>query len=494
MSIFKKNEQAIIALILVLANFLIKGIFLSSNSLGGDEPFSVYHAQMDIASIIRLLSQGNNPPLYEIFLHFWIKFFGISEFSVRFPSLIFSSLTVFYIYILGTKFLNKRIALYASIIFIFSNYHILFAHEARVYSLLGLLSIVSMYYFMNVIQYCTNDTKLEDNLKLTFRRKLIILIVINTLIIYSHYFGFFILIIQLIFIVFNKNIISKYWKQLLICSSIIGLLYSPYIFVVLNRLIITSSNGSWVEKPSGFDSIYNMLQQFSNAPVVAVFCIVILIISLVKSILNKKKEQKNIYNQLVVTWFVFVFFFMFSISYLIPMFMDRYLMPSAIAFSLVIGISLDYIIRIQKIRYLIPVIITLLFVITVKPNITNKRNVEETVEKIKSIKNSSTLVLLCPSHFVLNFIYYYDREVFMDYSDQDIYSNIENKLSLENIYNVNNIKEVDIEKSNHIIYLDAASMFSYPDNNILNTLNLNYKLVGEYKFYEIFNVYEYRMK
>ena len=174
--------------------------------------------------------------------------------------------------------------------------------------------------------------------------------------------------------------------------------------------------------------------------------------------------------------------------------MDRYLMPSAIAFSLVIGISLDYIIRIQKIRYLIPVIITLLFVITVKPNITNKRNVEETVEKIKSIKNSSTLVLLCPSHFVLNFIYYYDREVFKDYSDHDIYSNIANKLSLENIYNVNNIKEVDIEKSNHIIYLDAASMFSYPDNNILNTLNLNYKLVGEYKFYEIFNVYEYRMK
>lgn len=494
MGILKKHELKIIAIILVLINFLFKGIFLSSNSLGGDEPFSVYHAQMDIASIIRLLLQGNNPPLYEILLHFWIKLFGISEFSVRFPSLIFSSLSVLYLYLLGVKFLNKRIGLYASILFIFSNYHILFAHEARVYSLLGFLSVASMYYFMNLIQYCTMDMRGENNLKSTIRKNLVILIILNTLIIYSHYFGFFILITQFIFILFNKKILFKYWKQVLISSFIIGLLYLPNILVVLNRFSESSSNGTWVKQPDGLDSIYSMLRMFSNAPVVAVFCILVLLISLGKYVINYKREQNNIYSRLVILWFVFVFFFMFSISYLVPMFLDRYLMPAAIAFSLVVGISVDYIIKVQKFKYFIPVAIILLFVVTAKPNISNKRNVEETVQKIKSMKNSETRVLISPSYFVLNFIYYYNRDVFKDYNENDIYSNIDSALRLDNVYFINNIKEVDLEKNKHIVYLDAAASFSFPDNNILNTLNSTYTLVGEHKFYEIFNVYEYRMK
>jgi hypothetical protein len=110
------------------------------------------------------------------------------------------------------------------------------------------------------------------------------------------------------------------------------------------------------------------------------------------------------------------------------------------------------------------------------------------------MKNSETRVLISPSYFVLNFIYYYNRDVFKDYNENDIYSNIDSALRLDNVYFINNIKEVDLEKNKHIVYLDAAASFSFPDNNILNTLNSTYTLVGEHKFYEIFNVYEYRMK
>lgn len=495
MKALKKNEQTIIILTLIFINFLIKGIFLSSNSLAGDEPFSVYHAQMDIDSIIRLLSAGNNPPLYEILLHFWIKLFGISEFSVRFPSLIFSSITVLYIYKLGTKFLNKRIALYSSIIFILSNYHILFAHEARVYSLLGLLSVISMYYFMNIIQYCNLDTKADNNLKSTVRNNLIILILVNTFIIYSHYFGFFILITQFIFIIFNKKIFLKYWKQILIYSSIIGLLYLPNIFVFLNRFIESSLNGTWVKPPSGVESIYNMIWQFSNAPVVAVFCILVLVISLVKSTINKK--QKNIYESLVVFWFVFIFFFMYSTSYLVPIFMDRYVMPAAISYGLLIGISVDYLIEKPKYRFIIPALICILFMVTVKPNITNKRNVKETVKKIRDLKANDVIVYICPSWFEMNFIYYYDNDCFKDYNTEDIKRNMFEYLNSDNIFPINSWQEIDAEQISHfdkVIFLDAGADFSFPNNNIKNQLGLNYNLINKFKFYEIFHVFEYKSK
>lgn len=491
MRILKKHEQTIIAIALVLINFLIKGVFLSRNPLSGDEPFSVYHAQMDTTSIIKLLSEGNNPPLYELLLHFWIKLFGISEIAVRFPSLIFSGITVLFIYLLGVKYLNKRIALYASIVFIFSNYHVLFAQEARVYSLLGMLSVISMYYFMGLLY---EHEACKNRLKRNIQKKFIILIIVNTLIIYAHYFGFFIIITQFLFLLLNKSFILKYWKQILMSVILIALLYIPNIVVVMNRFVDSSSNGTWVKPPNGIDSIYNMLRLFSNAPVVAVFIITLLISSIVKYVLNKKNEQKNIFYRLIIFWFVFVFLFMFGVSYTIPMFLDRYLMPAAIAFSLLIGISVDYIIKTPKYNYIIPAIISLLFIVTIKPKITNTVNIKETIDKVKSIKNPNTQVLICPYHFALNFIYYYNIEIFKDYSVNDIYSNINRELKQENIYMINNINEVDFEKNEHIVYLSAAANFSYPNNNIINTLNNKYKLINKYEFNKNFNVYEFRLK
>lgn len=134
-----------------------------------------------------------------------------------------------------------------------------------------------------------------------------------------------------------------------------------------------------------------------------------------------------------------------------------------------------------------------MYIATTKPNITNKRNVKETVEKINEMREDNSLVLFCPHHFVLNYAYYHDIETFKNFNSVDKYKNIDDELHKQNIYGINNISNIDYKKWTHIIFLDAAANFSYPDNNILNYLNQDYTIQNKYKFYEIFNVYEYRL-
>lgn len=491
----KNHEQGIIITALVIINFIVKVIFLPNNSLGGDEPFSVYIAQMDLPSIIRLLSEGNNPPLYEILLHFWIKIFGISEFSVRFPSLLFSCITVLFIYRTGIKFLNKRIALYSAVIFIFSNYHIFFAHESRVYSLLGMFTAISMYIFMGILQD-NKETLNRDNdssSKSNITKKFVLLTLVNTLIIYSHYFGFFVLFVQFLYLIIYLPLLRKYWKQVLLYVGAIVILYLPNI-LVLTRRFIESSGGTWVSPPEGLVSIYNMLWTFSNAPVVTVCVITILLAAFIKFLFSKKTEFVNANYFFIVFWFLSIFFFMFAISFWIPMFLNRYLMAAAIAFVLLLGICMDYVISNSRYRYVIPAIICILFIASAKPNLTNKRNVRETVEKIKQLKDSNTLVIICPYNFVLDFTYYYNPEYFRDYNTEDMYANASNHLKQENIFGVNNINDIDLKSHNRVVFLDAGANFSSPDNSIKDQLNVKYLLKNSYKIYEIYDIYEYELK
>ena len=489
------KEYVFMSIALVLLNFLIKGLYISNNSIGGDEPFSIYYAQMDIGSIINCLSAGNNPPFYEIFLHFWVKLFGISELSVRLPSLIFSSITVFYIYKLGVKHLNNKIAIYSGIIFIFSNYHILLTHESRSYALLGMLTIMSMYYFLGLISLISKPLDgTNKSAGISVRKYYFALILVNIILIYTHYFGFFVLIVQVLFFLFYKKLIINYWKQFLIMLGILVLLFSPNIVVFFTRFYGSYTTGTYVMPPKGFDSIYGMLRTFSNVPVIAASLILVFLSAIIRYIIKRKTETSGLASRLVVFWFVFIFFFMFGISYLIPMFIDRYLMPASIAFCLLAGISIDYIIRIKRIEYIIPGLICLLFIVSAHPNISNKRNVRDTVAKIKEIKGKETLVLICPKDFILNYAYYYDQNIFKKYDNSSGYINIYESLKSENVFVINTINDVDYKKWKDIIYLDAGSDYYFPGNNIKSTIGNDYNMESRFEFYEIFNVYKFNLK
>lgn len=462
----------------ILLGFAVKGMFLGSNSLGGDEPFSVYHAQQSLGHLWGIFQNENNPPLHFLVLHYWIKCFGISEISVRMPSLIFSAFTVLFIYRIGLRFFNLRVAVIASVLFTFSTYQVMYAHEARAYALMGLLTSVSMYYYLEIIHSKGRNIG-----------QLVWFFLANILLIYTHFFGFFILFIQCFFILFQRKLLKEYGRFLVLFAGVMLLTYSPYIWIVLNRFS-SSAGGTWVDPPSGINALYEMLRAFSNAPVTAVFTLAAMVAGLVVLFVKRRQNPHRLATRLIVCWFYIPFLFMFVISFWIPMFLDRYLMFIAVGFPLLVAVSADFILQKPKLRLLIPGFISLLFLVTVKPDKTNKREVKETVQLVKQLENDQTLVLVAPVHFSLNFIYYYDRNLFQ-HPDPEF---VKRKLAERRLYCINNLEWIAYKSAKHLVLVDAASNFSAPDNNILNTLNAEFHQTKKHHIEEIFDIYEFEAK
>lgn len=464
---------------LILLNFILKILFIGSQSIAGDEPFSIYYAQMDVSSIFSHLGSGNNPPLYEILLHHWIKLFGISPLSARFLPFLFSVATVYFIYRVGMRFFNFHIALTASLLYTFSNYHLFHSHESRVYSLFAFLAILSMYFFL----------VLAANPK--SRKYYILLILSNALLIYAHYFGFFVLAVQLISLLCFAELRKNMLKNYSLAHLLVLIFYIPQLSGIISRFSEVSSKGTWLKPPGGIESLYNMLWRFSNAPVVTVICFAVLVISLLKLIIQKSFPS-NLPGKIISIWFVFPFLFMFFISYQLPMFHDRYLIYITPAYYLLLAICADYLFAKNIFKNVLAGLLVILFAASFRSDVDNKRHVKEAITKIMELKDKNTLVIFCPAHFTPNFAYYYNINYFTEVDNVHAYAKMTKRLNEEKIFPVNSINDLnksDLTKASKIIYLDAAADFDFPNNNILSTLQNDFSFSDHFKFYEVFNVY-----
>jgi mannosyltransferase len=123
---------------------------LDDESLWLDEGTSLRIAKMETLEIVKLESDAN-PPLYYLILHLWMKIFGDSEFSVRFPSLIFGSATIFIVFKLLSSF-DGEIALLSSLLTSISTFLVFYSQEARAYSLFLMISALSYLFFLEALK------------------------------------------------------------------------------------------------------------------------------------------------------------------------------------------------------------------------------------------------------------------------------------------------------------------------------------------------------
>src|SRR6185312_5433041 len=208
-------------ILLFLLNIGLKFSHLTTAAISHDEPFSIYYAQSSIGALINVLKGGNNPPLFEVLLHFWIKLFGISPFSVRLLPALFACLCPVILYYFAKRNFSLRVGIASSLLLTFSDLLLYYSHDCRVYSLFILLSLLSVYYFFE---------GLYDDRRTFFKQ--ILFVVFSTLLIYAHYFGFFILIIQGIYLLYFHR---KQFFKTSINYVLVLIFYLPCILNMFTR-------------------------------------------------------------------------------------------------------------------------------------------------------------------------------------------------------------------------------------------------------------------
>ena len=477
-NILEKHKVVLFTIFVFLLNFILKIIFLDKNDIAGDEPFSVYYAQMRIPEIIAYLKSGNNPPLYEILLHFWIKLSGISTFGVRLPSLIFSCITAIVIFRIGKTFFSFSTGVVASLIFTFATIHAFFAHEARVYPLLALLASLS---FLLLMKYIFEKKKIF----------LVLLCLTDILLIYAHYLGFFMLLNQIVSLFFFKQT-KKSYKQIALVAGIVVLSFVPMIISFVRQFnTYVEVGGAWVESDLvkhyyGFLNIFINNKYNSFIFLASLFLLILYYFTNRKSLITFIEKDKRKPVLLVFLWFFIPYTLMFLASFEAPMYIERYVLFTSVFFYL----ALTSIICVPKTNKVLKVSIIFIFlsgmVLSFNNNPTNYRDIAKAVAFVKENKTDSTLVFVCPDYDFMGFTYHYNRSFFADFSQT------KELLENDNVFLISTKAEVLEVLSEHkckqVIYFQSVSEYVDPHNEIFNLLEHNYKLQEQKKFVLIFTV------
>ncbi len=527
------------AFLWALFYFLYQWKGLNRFSLNGDEPFSVFTSQGEIGHIWSVLSQGNNPPLYETLLHFWMKIFGNSERAVRSLSLLAASITI------GLVFdtLRRKNGAWAhlSIVLIFlSNYFQLHATEARGYSILMMLCVITTR--MLYLAVVTN-TKIP----------VLGYALCSLMLLYTHFFGWWILLTHLILIVSSSKVIPVEWRRVGWISLIILIGYIPYGMIFWDRLAVSAVQGTWLNPVTNMGSLHDFIFWSGNQLSTLYFVLILTCSAAVEMALQRSSKDRIYYWpirigiifftffalsiyvpmpyfwEFTADWFWFYFysstislalvyvffissrfslhekwmigmwgiplFVIFLISTKVPMYLDRYVAFCVPFFYITLAGIL--VLFWKKKMGIWSILVIGLFWLSAHQVMPEKRSVKRLVDYLKdSSGGEKTAIVICPYYFDLNFLYYWNREQFENWGKEN-YSEIQIKdalrkdavLAIQDSSDCHHyLEDLRFEK---ILYLNTSADFAFPGNGISEYLHHHYHMGSEVEFPERFLVTTY---
>ncbi len=358
--------------LIVLLTILSIGLFLRIYDLGNesiwlDERESVRFASLNLSDIF--LMSERNPPLYNIILHGWINVFGDSEFSIRFPSVIFGFISIFMMYRVGNQIFDKNVGILGSLLLGLSVFHIRYSQEARMYSLSFLLTLLSIYFFIRFLK--------DRSYKV-----LISYILFSILLMYSHIYGLFIIISQNIYLIVlffsSKELFRLNIKRWILTQFLLIVLFIPWIKIFIAQMFGVVKGGFWIPIPSLL-SIVKSFGAYSGGILLFLLFLILLSFAIIKyEGIGSNIDRRNIFKSiksyyrkirllnineilLLLVWLLTPIILPFTISLVsTPIYTTKYTIVAAPAFYLLIAKGINNVSH----KYLKVIVISMIIVLS----------------------------------------------------------------------------------------------------------------------------------
>lgn len=135
----------VLVLLIGLA-FAARVASLTAQGLWRDEVDALLFATAPLQEVLTSFTRpGWNGPFYFLLLRAWVALAGQSAFALRYLSLLLGVLTVPLIYVLGKRRLGQTAGLFAAVLAACAPYQVWYAQEVKMYTLLPFLALLALY-------------------------------------------------------------------------------------------------------------------------------------------------------------------------------------------------------------------------------------------------------------------------------------------------------------------------------------------------------------
>lgn len=343
---FIEKNWFVVFVAVILLSIIVRIFGITKASIWHDEGFSAMLASRDWVGIWQGSARDVHPPLYYELLHGWSLVFGNSVLALRSLSAACGVIVVALGYLITFKISKKHtVAILAGVFLALNPFLVRYSQETRMYGVLGVFLLVAM---LGLIMIIKNNRRLWGYLLYTLG-------VAAGL--YTHYFTALAVIsfwayVLVVYLRNKKDRISlltnwRWWAANVLALTI----FLPWLPNMIKQLTRAQGLG-WLPKASllTFNDTFWQFFTFTDAhkiwqPLYWAVPILVLAVVIYTALKDRTKERFSI---LLILFTLLPVLLAIAVSFVRPIFHERYFVFSAIGFCLLLAFAVSYLFEQNK--------------------------------------------------------------------------------------------------------------------------------------------------